>query len=181
MPTTEVEMQRVLVLGIPGAGKSTFAQRMGAVLDLPVYHLDRYYWKPGWEASAPDEWQDKLKALLARDRWILDGNYRSTIPMRLEYADTVTYLDVPRLVALWRVLKRNTKYRNVSRPDMAEGCPEPWGDLEFLRYIWRFHRNVRPQALALLREFESRPGKTVVYLRSSREAEEWLRSIAQRV
>jgi adenylate kinase family enzyme len=174
-------MQRVLILGIPGAGKSTLATRLGHVLDLPVHHLDRYFWNPGWKASAPDEWHEKIESLLTRDRWILDGNYRSSIPMRLEYADTVVYLDFPRRVALWRVMKRIVTYRNGTRPDMADGCPERWFDRQFLRYIWRYHQDVRPQTLALPDEFARRPGRQVIHLHSQREIAEWLDNVCRPV
>jgi adenylate kinase family enzyme len=173
-------MQRIVVLGIPGAGKSTLARRIGESLEIPVHHLDRYYWNSGWKASAPDDWLATLEQLIAGDSWILDGNYRSTIPLRLERADTAVYLDVPRSVALGRVGKRIVTYRDGSRPDMADGCPERWFDTEFLRYIWRYHRDVQPQTMALLEEFATRPGTQVIRLGSNRSVETWLRGLHSR-
>jgi adenylate kinase family enzyme len=170
-------MKRVLILGIPGAGKSTLAQRLGAILCLPVFHLDRYYWNPGWKATPPQEWADRQIDLLSRPEWIIDGNYRSSIPLRLQYADTVIYLDIPRRLALWRIMKRVTMYRGTTRPDMANDCPEPLFDREFIRYIWRFHRDVRPGMLALLSQFQGREGGTVVHLKSSNAAESWLADV----
>jgi adenylate kinase family enzyme len=170
-------MQRVVVLGIPGAGKSTFSRQLGKRMDLPVYHLDQYFWSPGWKASSREVFNEKLQELLQRDCWILDGNYRRTIPFRLQYADTAIYMDIPRRTAMRRVFKRILTYRNGGRPDMAEDCPERWFDRDFLRYIWRFHRDVYPEVKVYLEEFE-RSGGNIVQLNNDREAERWLSRIS---
>lgn len=166
-------MKRVVILGIPGAGKSTFARELGEKLDLPVYHLDRYFWRPGWKASSQDEFDQTLRELMTRDDWIMDGNYRRTIPLRLERADTAIHLDLPRRTALRRVVKRIATYRHGGRPDMAEGCPERWLDRDFLRYIWRYHQDVHPEVVGYLDEFAAAGGR-VAHLRSSRDATAWL-------
>jgi adenylate kinase family enzyme len=172
-------MQRVVVLGVGGAGKSTLARRLGEILSLPVHHLDRYFWQPGWRPLAPDAWLATLEDLVAGEHWIIDGNYRRTIPLRLARADTAVFLDPPRRVALRRILRRAVMYRRRPRPDMADGCPEPWLDLEFMGYIWRYHRDVRPETLALLDAFATEPGRGIVHLRSDREVERWLAEIAR--
>jgi adenylate kinase family enzyme len=169
-------MKRVAVLGIPGAGKSTLSRRLGERLGLPVHHLDQYFWNPGWKASTREVFNDTVRRLLEQDEWILDGNYRQTIPLRLEFADTAVFLDPPRRVAFQRVFKRVLTYRNGGRPDMTEGCPERFLDGEFLRYIWRFHRDVHPEVTGYLQEFAERGG-TVIRLTNDREAERWLESI----
>ena len=166
-------MQRIVVLGIPGAGKSTFARSLGERLDLPVHHLDRYFWNPGWKASSREVFNENLTELLEQDRWILDGNYRRTIPYRLQYADTAIHLDLPRRVAMYRVFRRILAYRNGGRPDMADACPERWFDRDFLRYIWRFHRDVQPEVKGYLAEFEL-AGGTVIRLTGDRTVEQWL-------
>ncbi len=166
-------MQRIIVIGIPGAGKSTFARTLGEQLDLPVFHLDRYFWNPGWKASSREVFNEKLTQLLEQDRWILDGNYRRTIPLRLQYADTAVHLDLPRRTAMRRVFKRIVMYRDGGRPDMADDCPERWFDRDFLRYIWRFHRDVLPEMADYLREFGDQGGN-VIRLNSDREAHRWL-------
>jgi adenylate kinase family enzyme len=171
---TDTTMQRIVILGIPGAGKSTFARRLGEKLDLPVYHLDRYFWSPGWKASTQERFETTLRELLDREQWILDGNYRRTIPLRLARADTVIHLDVPRRTALRRVLKRIATYRDGGRPDMADGCPERWFDRDFLGYIWRYHRDIHPEVLDHVAEFEKRSKGTVVRLRGDRDIERWL-------
>jgi adenylate kinase family enzyme len=167
-------VQRIVVLGIPGAGKSTFARQLGQKLTLPVHHLDRYFWHPGWKASSQEQFNEALRELLAGDAWILDGNYRRTIPLRLEYADTAILLDVPRRTALRRVMNRIITYRKGGRPDMAEGCPERFVDRDFLMYIWRYHRDVHPETLVYLQAYEREAGGNVVCLHGDRDVAAWL-------
>jgi len=86
---------RVLVDGMMGSGKSTFARALAARTGLPVIHLDVHYWKPGWVRPSDDEWRERQRALLAGEAWIIDGNYNETLVLRLERAETVIYLDSP--------------------------------------------------------------------------------------
>ena len=84
---------RVLVDGMMGSGKSTFARALAARTGLPVIHLDVHYWKPGWVRPSDDEWRYRQRALLAGEAWIIDGNYNETLALRLERAETVVFLD----------------------------------------------------------------------------------------
>ena len=86
---------RVVVTGMAGAGKSTFARELSVKTSLPVIHLDVHFWKPGWVEPSDAEWRDIQSTLLAGDDWIVDGNYHETLDLRLERADTVVYLDTP--------------------------------------------------------------------------------------
>ncbi len=143
--------QRVLVLGSPGAGKSTLARRLGGAWNLPVIHLDREYWRPGWTPSGDDEFRARLDQILIRPQWIIDGNFHVTLPRRLAFADAVIYLDVPRLTCLWRIFLRRFKYLWAPRPDLPRGCPEQF-DREFTAFVWRFRTKIHPQVMAHLEE-----------------------------
>ena len=103
-------MDRIIVLGAGGAGKSTLARKIGELLDIEVIHLDSYYWRPNWVATPDGEWTDKVKELLKRERWVMDGNYTSSLELRLKAADAVIFLDRSRLFCLWQVFKRLMKY-----------------------------------------------------------------------
>lgn len=164
-------MKRVLVIGSGGAGKSTFARRLSERLKLELIHLDQRYWRPGWVESPKTEWEQTVAELVKRDAWVMDGNYSGTLDARLAACDTVIFLDLPRRVCLWRIVKRRALHRGRSRPDMAPGCPEQLS-LEFILWVWNYNRRSRPKVLALLEEHAR--GKRVLWLRSTAEVERFL-------
>jgi adenylate kinase family enzyme len=168
-------VKRIAIIGSPGAGKSTFARRLGEITGIEVFHLDRLFWKPGWVATPRSDWIALQQRLVQNESWIIDGNYGATMDIRIQAADTVIFLDFPRRVCLWRVAKRVYRYRGQTRPDMAEGCPEKI-DLEFFRYIWGFRKREQEKILQRLEEAQ-RQGKRVVRLVTSEQVEEYLGSI----
>jgi adenylate kinase family enzyme len=166
-------MRKILIVGSGGSGKSTFARRLGQILQLQVIHLDSHYWSPGWVEMPKDKWRTKVEGLLKRDSWIIDGNYGGTMDLRLASCDAVIFLDVPRMTCLIRVVKRVVSYRGQSRPDMAAGCPEQvnW---QFLKYVWDYPRKRKPALLEKLK-FHSQT-KVVIILRSQNEIEGFLKN-----
>ena len=164
-------MKKVIVIGPGGAGKSTVARRLGERLNIEVKHLDRFYWQPGWQEPPKEEWLEKVKELTSADTWIIDGNYGGTLETRIERCDTIVFLDLPRLLCLWRIAKRRLLYRDRSRPDMAEGCNEKL-DWSFVQWVWNYSRRSRPKVIKLLRE--SSATKQIVWLRSRAEIEKFL-------
>jgi len=167
-------MNRIIVLGSSGSGKSILARRIGELLDIEVIHLDSYYWRPNWVAISEDEWIEKVKELLERDCWVMDGNYPSSLELRLGYADTVIFIDQSRWICLWRCLKRFALHRGNNRQELAEGCNEKI-DLAFLKWIWNYPRDVKPKIESLLRKHLE---KQVVWLRSSEEVNTFLARIS---
>ncbi len=143
-------MERVVILGCCGAGKSTLARQLGIKLELPVIHLDTYFWQAGWVESDPQAWQAKQASLLTEKRWIVDGNYTATLDLRIATADTIIYLDFPRYLCLWRILKRYWQYKGTVRPDMSEGCPERL-NWNFFVYVWQFNSQFRELIFAKLK------------------------------
>ena len=164
-------MKRVLVIGPGGAGKSTFARQLGEALDIKVSHLDSAYWRLGWSKPSEDEWVQTVTRLVSGDAWILDGNFGGTLELRLKHCDTIIFLDMSRLLCLWRVVKRRLLYRNRSRPDMAEGCNEKI-DWSFVQWIWNYSRRSRPKVVRLLAEHAAT--KEIVWLRSRSDVEKFL-------
>ena len=168
-------MQRVLVIGSSGAGKSTFARHLGEATGLPVIHLDSVYWKAGWVESDKEEWRDKVAEIVTGDRWVIDGNYSGTLEMRLAACDTVIFLDLSRFVCMWRIFKRGLTYRGRTRPDMAAGCDEKMPDLEFIKWTWQYPTRSRPKVLRRLAKVEERVW--VVRITSQNQAQAFLRSL----
>jgi adenylate kinase family enzyme len=165
-------VRKIVVVGCGGAGKSTFARALGARLGLPVTHLDRLFWRPGWQATEERAWREIQRGLVARDAWVLDGNYSGTLDVRLAVADTVIFLDFPRRICLTRVIRRTIASRG--RDTQAPGCPDKV-DREFLSWIWNFRAHSRPKVLAAVAEH----GKHAehVILGSPREVREFLARI----
>jgi adenylate kinase family enzyme len=164
-------IKKVLVIGPGGAGKSTFARRLGELLDIRVKHLDTYYWRAGWQMPEKSDWLQTVTELASGDAWIMDGNFGGTLDLRIKYCDTIVFLDMSRVVCLWRVLKRRILYRNRSRPDMAEGCNEKI-DWDFVQWIWNYSSRSRPKVVRLLKEHSE--SKRIVWLRSNAEVEKFL-------
>ncbi|WBB70368.1 AAA family ATPase [Micromonospora sp. WMMD812] len=166
-------MRRILVVGSAGAGKTTLAREIARRLDLPLIHLDRHFWQPGW--TAPDEarWRETVTRLAARPAWVMDGNYGGSLDLRLPRADLLVFCDLPRLLCLGRVLRRRWAHRATARDDLPAGCAEQI-DLQFLWYVWRYPRRSRPRLLASV---ASAPEVPVVRLRSRAAVRRWLDSL----
>lgn len=142
------DYQRILVLGSPGAGKSTLTQKIARKKQLPIIPLDQLFWVDNETTITTEELKTALQPLLAEERWIMDGNFASTLPLRLERTDLIFYLKVPRLKAMYRVIKRYWRYRGKENPS---GNPDRI-DWEFLQYIWEFPKTQEPLVKKYLKE-----------------------------
>jgi len=144
-------MERILIIGCGGAGKSTLARSLGEKLGIPVVHLDQLWWKPGWIESNRDEFDEKLAVALDKPQWIMDGNFNRTLQTRLGKCDTVIYLDFSRWVCLFRVIYRVVTNLGKTRPDMTPGCKERL-NFDFVKWIWGFNAKNRERYYGLLNE-----------------------------
>ncbi|MFC4386224.1 DNA topology modulation protein [Gracilibacillus marinus] len=167
-------MRKIILIGSGGAGKSTLARQLGHKLKINVYHLDALYWKPNWVGISRDEQRSIQKDLVSKEEWIIDGNYGGTIDIRLHAADTIILLDLPRIICVYRALKRMIQYRNRTRPDMGEGCKERI-DVHFLKWIWNYPKTKRPEILNKLEHLKE--VKQVVILQSPNEVKKFLDNI----
>ena len=159
-------MKRVAVIGSGGAGKSVFATELARRTGLPLIHLDREYWRAGWAPTPEPEWEAKVAEIVAGEHWIVDGNFGGTMHIRLAAADTIVFLDFPRLVCEWAIFTRWLRYRRRSRPDMAPGLHDKL-DLAFVRWIWSYPNTRRP---GILRQLAELPPTTQVVRITSRAA-----------
>lgn len=170
-------MRRILVVGSGGAGKSTLARQLGERLDLPVVHLDRHYWQPGWVADEPDHWRATVTRLASAGSWVMDGNYGATLDLRLPRADLLVICDLPRLVCLWAVVRRRWRFHATGRPDLHPACPERL-DLRFLWWVWSYPGRSRSRVFDAVARHA--PRLPVVRLRNRREVRRWLASVGDR-
>ena len=170
-------MQRILILGSGGAGKSTLAGKIAQRTKLPIIHLDQHYWKPHWIESSKEEWTERVKELIQKEQWIMDGNYGGTLELRIPRADTIIFMNTSRWLCLYRVFRRWWKYRNTSRPDITENCPEQL-NWEFLHYIFVYPFTRRPKILKRLEELKDT--HKIYVLSSSKAIDQFLNSIVSR-
>ncbi len=168
-------MHKILIIGNPGAGKSTFSIALGKLLDLPVIHLDYHFWNSGWIETDKEIWKERVKELMAGERWIIDGYYRTTLDLRIPAADTIFVFDFPTLLCLWRALKRNMMNRKKVRPDMAPGCAERI-DFEFYKWIWNFRKDNRPYIFKMLEKYAA--GKKITIFKKSSEVARFLEQLS---
>ncbi len=155
-------MKKVIVIGCPGSGKSTFSRELAARTGLPLYHLDMLFWKSDGTSVDKTVFRAELRKILASDAWILDGNYASTMEERMEACDTVFFLDFPTDVCLAGIAARKGQPR--SDPPWIETSDAE--DAEFLRFVRKYGVVSRPRVLALLKSFHE---KKIVVFRSRAE------------
>ena len=146
--------KRILIIGNSGSGKSTFARYLGKITGKDVYHLDRFFWNPGWERTEKDEWITKVKELISKEEWIIDGNYSGTLRERALRADLIFFFDFHSAFCLYRIYKRSlfSKLKLEIRHDLAEGGKEQCPDREFFRFVYEFNRKTRPRIISILEE-----------------------------
>ena len=154
-------MKKVIVIGCPGSGKSTFSRALHEKTGIPLHHLDRMSWNADRTKVDRAVFQSRLNAVLRQDTWILDGNYRRTMALRMQACNTVFFLDFPFEVCLEGVRARcGTKH-----PDLPWTEPEDESDPEFLAFIAGFREEQRPVILTLLEQYADRQ----VHIFTSRE------------
>jgi len=173
----ENKMQKVLVIGCCGAGKSTFSKKLQSILNVALIHLDRYYHKPNWEEPKKEEWERILNNLIKKPSWIMDGTYIESLDIRIEKCDTLIYLDYSILKCFFRVVKRVFTDYGKKRSDMAPGCKEEF-DLEFLKYVLTFNYKNRANIYNILEKVKTT--KDVIILKKDKELDSFLSQLRER-
>ena len=157
--------KRVAVIGCPGGGKSTFSRALRDRVGLPLYHLDAIYWRDDRTHLSREEFYPLMQKIIAREEWIMDGNYNSTLEWRISACDLLIFLDYPAEVCLEGVRARRGQKRS-DMPWVEEGDDE-----EFLEFIRAFETESRPRILELIGGY---PDKAVVVFRTREEADRYL-------
>lgn len=157
---------RILIIGCSGSGKSHLSRLLGEHLDLPVLHMDCFFYRPGWIPLDESTWHNVVSEFCARDRWIMDGSFSSTFPIRFPYAEVIVDLALPRSLCLFRVLKRWAFSFGRKRSDLPEGCPEKL-DLKFMQWIWNYPKRTAPRVLDAV----DKHGRQALYVRFTSAAE----------
>lgn len=164
--------KRFAFIGLPGSGKSTFAVKLGKMLNIPVHHLDKHMFEPGGKKKDKQEFIAMQKELLAEESWIIEGCSYSIYEMRFAAADTIIYFHFPRLLCIWRVLKRRL-FPDKTLCDKPEGCAQVF-NWEMVKYIWTFDRDKRERIEELRQKY---PHVDFRIFRSSKDAERYLEEL----
>lgn len=160
-------MKKVIVIGCPGSGKSTFSRKLHNVTGIPLFHLDMMYWNSDRTTVEKTVFFERLSKTIQMDEWIIDGNYGSTMELRLQACDTVIFLDYPLDVCLEGIKARRGK----PRPDMPWIENEDEEDAEFIAFIKNFNFQSRPEVMELLVKYSY---KDIYVFKSRNETEEFL-------
>ena len=158
-------MKKIIVIGCPGSGKSTVSRALHNKTGIPLYHLDMMYWNADKTTAEKSVFLERLSTVLEKDEWIIDGNYGSTMELRMAACDTVIFLDYPLDVCLDGIKERRGKPRS----DM------PWieteEDAEFIEFIKNYNEQQKPKVLELLKKYSD---KNIIILESREQADEFL-------
>lgn len=160
-------MNRIFVTGNAGSGKSTLAKELAKRKGIPFFSLDKIVWQENWQKTPKEERQKKIAGLLKKKSWVIDGVDYDI----LRAADTVIFLDIPRKISFYRVIKRNSRYLFSSRPDLPPNCPEILIIPTLVKIIWRFPGKVRPNILA---EKNLRNDNSFVHITHKSQLEDYL-------
>lgn len=166
---------KITVIGYSGSGKSTTAAVLSEKLNIPVLHMDTVHFLPGWvEREREDELALVEQFMSGHESWIIDGNYSKLhYEKRMAQADKIIFLDFPRLVCLYRAIRRYLQNRGRTRASMAEGCPEKF-DLEFI--LWILSKGRSKETRERYANLSKQYSEKFIRLRSQRQLSEFLRS-----
>lgn len=168
-------IKRIAIIGNAGSGKSVLAQKLHTRTKLPLYHLDKYFWQPGWQHPNLEEYKKIHDALCDKEAWIIEGMNFRCLEYRLQRAELIIFLDIPRYICIWQVIKRTWKYYGKETPSSAPGCAERfnWKFVKFLVWIWNFPNYLADRkALELLKKYADQ--KKIYRLKSKKEIDEFV-------
>ena len=163
-------MQKVMVIGCPGSGKSTFSRALHEIIGLPVCHLDMLFWNADRTIVEQEAFHERLAETMEQDNWIMDGNYGSTMELRMRACDTVFFLDYPLDVCM----KGITERRGKERPDIPWVEPVDDVDEEFIEFVKNYNSENRPAVVALLEKYKDRE---IFIFKSRDEADAFLKEL----
>ena len=161
-------MKKVIVIGCPGSGKSTFSRALHNITGIPLFHLDMLNWNADRTTVDKKIFRERLLSTIQKNEWIIDGNYGSTMELRLQACDTVIFLDYPLDICLNGIKERRGK----ARSDIPWVENEDEEDAEFIEFIKNYDSESRPTVMALLDKYSR---KDIHIFKSRNEADEYLK------
>lgn len=165
-------LNKIMVFGLPGSGKSTFATKLAQSLKLPIYHLDKHFYVENWVERDYQEFLDIQQSFVNQSRWVIDGNAMKSLEMRFQKADVAIYFHYSVFFCLWRILKRVFQ-KNWHIPDLAEGCTKSVR-FRLIKYMFRYHKRYSPEMDELCKKY---PQVHFYIFKSDREAYQFLKAV----
>lgn len=166
-------MKRIIVIGGNGSGKTTFSLELAKKLKIPLIHLDQYFWKGNWENMSNNEFDSFLIQELQKPQWIIDGNYNRTLPIRINYCDTIFYFDFSTIYCILGITIRTIKNYGKNRFDMGGNCPEKF-DINFYKNVILFNRKYRKQQYQILQENRD---KNIIIFNNRNQVKKYLQQL----
>lgn len=163
-------MKKIMVIGCPGSGKSTFSRVLHEIRGLPVCHLDMLFWNADRTIVPKEIFRKRLTEVIAQDSWIIDGNHGSTMELRIQACDAVVFLDYPLDVCMDGIMERRGK----ERPDIPWIEPVDDVDEEFIEFVKNYNSESRPAVMALLEKY---PDREIFIFKSRDEADAFLKEL----
>lgn len=163
-------MNRIIVIGCPGSGKSTFSKALHKITNIPLYHLDMMYWNSDRTTVEQSVFLKLLSNTMKKSQWIIDGNYQSTLELRLQVCDTVIFLDYPVDVCLNGIAERKGK----ARTDIPWVEPENQEDNTFIDFVKSYNSQSRPKVIWLLNKYSN---KDIYIFKQRKDSDEFLNKL----
>ena len=166
---------KIAVIGYSGSGKSTMARQLGQILGYPVLHLDKVQFLTNWQERDTEESKSIVLSFLENPNWVIDGNYsRFYLDRRLEEADKIIFFDFNRFTCFKQAHGRYVKYKNKTRPDMADGCNEKL-DYEFVKWLLLDGRTIKRRKK--FKEMSQKYSQKIIILKNRAQSEQFANSI----
>ena len=165
-------MDRIAIMGCGGSGKSHLARLLGSMLGITPVHLDSLYYDGDWKPQDMEKFAELQCELVTGSRWIIDGNYASSLPIRLQRADTVIFLDLPGWTCLWGILQRRLRHGAGQYQAIGVYDRITW---DFIRYVISYRRKMAPRVRTLISDHAG--DAQVVTLRSRGAARRYLATV----
>jgi adenylate kinase family enzyme len=162
--------RKIAIIGNAGSGKSTLGLKLHKLTGVPLYHLDQYFWKPGWIEPERAEFEKIHNELCDKPEWIIEGQAIRFFEYRIKNADVVIFINRPTYLCLYRVLKRALMYYGKEFFSSAKGCPERGPSIKFLKFIWNFNSERKPLIEELLQEYND--SKKIFIVKNDQQIEE---------
>jgi adenylate kinase family enzyme len=166
-------VDRIAIIGCGGSGKSSLARSLGSLLGITPVHLDGLYYDQDWKPLDKEQFAALQRDLVTVPRWIIDGNYASSLPIRLQTADTLIFLDLPGWTCLWGIAQRRIRHRGGQHKDIGVYDRITWN---FVRYILGYRRHMAPRVRKLIADHAG--NAEVVVLRSRRATRDYLAAVS---